>query len=837
MHRTALSFGLALVAGAVSLAATCGPPPTNSFVNWETPTVHPLDLTPDGTRLLAANLPDNRVEVFDVSGSGAPVKLTSIPVGLDPVTVRARTNTEVWVVNQISDSVSIVDLTTSNVVATLFPGDEPADVVFAGNPQRAFVSVAQENKVLVYDPAQLTAPAIVVPIQGNQPRALTTDGTRVYAAIFESGNRSTMIPLPSVSDPTGPAGGVNPPPNTPSGFSPPLAAGLPPAPPSVLIVQKDPASRWRDSAGRDWSSFVHWDLVDHDVAILQANSPATVSYATGLMNLDMALATTPNGRVAVVGTEAMNQTRFEPNLRSSFTRVKLATFDGASGGSASVVDLNPHLDYSVQSVPQGTRNQSVSDPRAVVWSSTQDRGYVAGRGSNNVIQIDSTGARVNRVNVGVGPAGLALDEAHGRLYVLNRFSASVSVVSTATFLQTTFVSFYDPTPAAIKTGRPLLYDTHTGSGLGQASCQSCHADARFDALAWDLGNPAGSVKTLDQPCVTDGGGSCQDWHPVKGPMVTQTLVGIIGTEPLHWRGDREDLSTFAQTFVSLQAADAAPSTTSMQQLEDFLATVQFPPNPYRNLDNSLSSDPLADGGVPVRGEDIFLNKIRFVGLFACGHCHVPPLGTNHQLVPVVFDQPSTGFKVQHLQSVYKKYGFSLDGQATRGFGLIHDGSLPSVPVGLDQPGFNFPPGPDGLQERLDVESYVLSFSSETHAAIGQEVTLNASNKNDPAVLARLNQLVALVEGAPTQIGLVMKGRIEGTQRGGYYLGNGTFQTDVASETIALQPLIDLVDTGSEITATVVPYVSRIRIGVDRDEDGKFDQDEIRAGTDPANPAS
>ena len=90
MHRTALSFGLALVAGAVSLAATCGPPPTNSFVNWETPTVHPLDLTPDGTRLLAANLPDNRVEVFDVSGSGAPVKLTSIPVGLDPVTVRAH---------------------------------------------------------------------------------------------------------------------------------------------------------------------------------------------------------------------------------------------------------------------------------------------------------------------------------------------------------------------------------------------------------------------------------------------------------------------------------------------------------------------------------------------------------------------------------------------------------------------------------------------------------------------------------------------------------------------------------------------------------------------------
>ena len=67
----------------------------------------------------------------------------SIPVGLDPVTVRARSNTEAWVVNGISDTISIVDLMSMNVVATLYPGNEPADVVFAGKPNRAFVSVSQ----------------------------------------------------------------------------------------------------------------------------------------------------------------------------------------------------------------------------------------------------------------------------------------------------------------------------------------------------------------------------------------------------------------------------------------------------------------------------------------------------------------------------------------------------------------------------------------------------------------------------------------------------------------------------------------------------------------------
>ena len=40
-------------------------------------------------------------------------------LGLDPVSARPRTATEVWVVNRISDTISIVDLSTMNVVKTL----------------------------------------------------------------------------------------------------------------------------------------------------------------------------------------------------------------------------------------------------------------------------------------------------------------------------------------------------------------------------------------------------------------------------------------------------------------------------------------------------------------------------------------------------------------------------------------------------------------------------------------------------------------------------------------------------------------------------------------------
>src|SRR5437868_12665297 len=109
-----------------------------SFYNWETPQVHPVEMTPDGTKLLVTNTADDRLEVFTLGGA-LPVHAASIPVGLEPVSVRARTNTEAWVVNRVSDTVGIVDLGTRNVVATLAAGDEPGDVLSAGSPQRAFV--------------------------------------------------------------------------------------------------------------------------------------------------------------------------------------------------------------------------------------------------------------------------------------------------------------------------------------------------------------------------------------------------------------------------------------------------------------------------------------------------------------------------------------------------------------------------------------------------------------------------------------------------------------------------------------------------------------------------
>jgi DNA-binding beta-propeller fold protein YncE len=120
-------------------------------------------------------------------------------------------------------------------------------------------------------------------------------------------------------------------------------------------------------------------------------------------------------------------------VRGTFLRVNLALVEPITL-ARTILDLNPHLDYSTSSVPQSVRDLSLGDPRGVAWNSAGTRGYVTGMGSRNLVVIDANGQRTGPgpVEMGEGPCGLALDELRQRLYVLNRFSASLSVLDTTT---------------------------------------------------------------------------------------------------------------------------------------------------------------------------------------------------------------------------------------------------------------------------------------------------------------------------------------------------------------------------------------------------------------------
>ncbi|MFN7020083.1 MAG: hypothetical protein ACK4WH_01985 [Phycisphaerales bacterium] len=902
------------------------------FINWETPHVSPVCTTPDGNSLLVVNTADNRLEIFSIL-SGMPVKVGSVPVGLDPVSVKTRTNTEAWVVNHISDSVSVVDLSSMNVRATLTTPNEPCDVGFANGAagELAFVSCAQANTVAVYQTGNLSAAPTLIPILGERPRsiAVSPDRSRVYVAIFESGNRSTIIgggggsniafPPNAASRPEGPYGGVNPPPNSGATFDPPIAPqnrAPNPNPPAVgLIVKKNAAGRWMDDNSGDWTNLVSgpqaalsgrpvgWDLYDHDVAII---NPSTlgVTYATGLMNICMSLAVNPaTGRVTVVGTDATNHVRFEPNVNGRFLRVLFASTDSAGGNSA-LADLNPPLDYLTHTLPQTTRDRSIGDPRGIAWNSAGTVGYVSGMGSNNVVIVDGAGGRdgpIDRIDVGQGPTGLALDEPRNRLYVLNKFDGSISVIDTTARSVVSTVPLFDPTPANIKVGRKHLYNTHKNSGLGHIACASCHVDSRFDRLAWDLGDPSSSpipvstaTRNLGQNLIGLAPGSANPafapYHPMKGPMTTQTLQDIIGKEPHHWRGDRLGLEEFNPAFIGLQGDDANLTPAEMQEFEDFLSTITFPPNPYRNFDNTLPTNlplpghfatgrhtspagtPLPNGNAAAGLAAYRSTSMRLdSNAFACVTCHTLPTGAGtdmrmtgvttppyvpipvgpngeHHLSLVSVDGVSNiTMKTPQLRNLHEKRGFNLlQTRNTAGFGVLHDGSVDSIERFVNEPVFTV----NSDQMTANLVAFLLAFSGsdlpagsvnnpleppgppsrDSHAAVGVQTTAGAS-----ADSARINQMVA--QANLNKVGVVAKGLVGGVQRGYAYLGSGIWQSDRISETLSTSALIALAAPGSEITFTVVPLGSQVRVGIDRDQDGYYDRDEVLVCSDPANPAS
>jgi len=198
------------------------PGPTSAnFVAFESGQVRPLAWSADGSRLFVTNTPANRLDIFRINEDNFSLE-ASVSVGLEPVAVAVRSNTQVWVVNHLSDSVSIVNVGNSpRVVQTLLVGDEPRDIVFAGaQGERAFITAAYRGQnhptfelddlitpglgradVWVYDANALDnsdlngAPLTIINLFADSLRALaaSADGTRVYAAAFMSGNQTTTL--------------------------------------------------------------------------------------------------------------------------------------------------------------------------------------------------------------------------------------------------------------------------------------------------------------------------------------------------------------------------------------------------------------------------------------------------------------------------------------------------------------------------------------------------------------------------------------------------------------------------------------------------------------------
>jgi len=212
--------------------AASGPAQPMRYTLFEAGPVRPVAVLAGGL-VAVTNVPDDRIELFRPRDAGV-AHCGSVGVGMRPVAVSV-VGDQLWVVNHLSDSVSIVDVDelrcTGQVVRTLLVGDEPRDVVAArgrDGQRYAFVTAAHRGQnvrddaghprdpeltrpgigradVFVYRADHLGAlgaeqPVEILTLFTDSPRALAVGNDKVYAAGFLSGNQTSLVRYQIVVD-------------------------------------------------------------------------------------------------------------------------------------------------------------------------------------------------------------------------------------------------------------------------------------------------------------------------------------------------------------------------------------------------------------------------------------------------------------------------------------------------------------------------------------------------------------------------------------------------------------------------------------------------------------
>jgi len=871
-----------MLAPAVAAAQAPG-----SYVNFESHQHRPVVISPSGDRLFVTNTPDNRIEIFDIS-SGAPQPTGAVQVGLEPVAIAARNDDEIWVVNHLSDSVSIVDVSKqpARIVRTLHVGDEPRDIVFASG--KAFITAAHRGQNSPYtdsdNPGELTTPGIgradvwvfdakrpgkafggepltVLASFGDSPGplAVSPDGKTVYAGVFKSGNQTTIIgrvlvcPGGESAEPCEPLPGGE---QAPGGLPAPNAsADGEPMPEAGLIVRWD-GEGWKDELDRDWSSMVKLDLPDYDVFAIDASrkKPEEVASFATVGTILYSIAVHPkDGRLFVANTEARNEVRFEgaraegndvTTVQGHLHESRFTVIEPGSGAKQ-FHHLNPHIDYGEFPVREIVRRKSLSMPVGAAFSADGETMYVAAKGSDKVAVLNTaelSGGRFQpsesqHIAVPGGPAGLALDARRNRLYVLSRFNNSLSVIDASAGKTLTSLQLFNPEPESVTAGRPFFFNAFETAGNGESSCASCHVAGDKDELSWDLGDPFGPM--LDNPGRVIGPlkGDPQ-FHPMKGPMLTQTMRGIKNHGPLHWRGDRtagndpggNPLDTngamhkFNGAFVTLMGREQTLTRDEMQQLSDYSLRIVPPPNPIRALDNSYTPKQL-------QGKMVFERGRTVPGGATCSTCHLLNprrgwYGTRGDITHIIGGRLT---KIPHHRNTYERVGMfgrapsatlTRDGEhmgpQIRGYGFTHDGGADTTIRFMLYPAFRFRNGDD---DRRAVEQYLFAFDANLKPIVGQQVTLDGK---DTAAKTRLDLFIQ--RGRARDADIVARAVVDGRARGYLMQFEGNFISDrSAEEPVSVEQLLQ--QASGPVTFTAVPVGSGMRIALDRDDDGVRDQDD------------
>jgi YVTN family beta-propeller protein len=556
------------------------------------------------------------------SSSGEPDAPESKP-GPDrsPVAlVLSLDGTRLLTANQTAGTVSLVDTVSGKVLAEVPTGDKPAGVALSKDGTRAAVTHWYGYDLAVLDVGTDSMKVAGRVEVGPEPRgvAIGADGASAYVAVGVSNevvrvdlDRKIVTGRLTVGrEPRGVA-------LTPDG--------------SRLLVSNARSSTLSMIALGPWQVERTIPIQAKSANLRQvAISPdGATGYVASMRNPGFA---TTSGNIDQGWVLGQCLTRVSLDDPSTFATLTLDTRRRAAADAHGVA-VSPDGTFLAVSCG-GTHEVMIfrTDKRPLPFREDGSRDLIPA-------ELLRNDGRYRRVATGGRPTELAFAPDGRTLFAANYFANAVQVIDAATGELTRTIALGGPEEVSIvRRGEMLFHDA--GRSFNQwYSCNSCHSDGHTNGIDFDTLN--------------DGRQDLSSAHR-RSRKKAPTMRRVTLTAPWTWHGWQTRLDDAMVESFTKSMQGKRPSADDVKSLVAFLGTLEYPRNPYREKDGSLS--PAAKSG-----EAVFKSAKA-----ACNTCHGGPELTDGKVHIAGLeerDDAYRGYNPPSLKGVYDKDPYMHDGRA------------------------------------------------------------------------------------------------------------------------------------------------------------------------------
>ncbi|MDB5349618.1 MAG: family beta-propeller repeat protein [Planctomycetota bacterium] len=568
------------------------------------------------------------------SGAGdPPTEKNPSPIAL----ALAADGSRLLVANQGTGTVALVDPAAGKVVAEVATGDRPAGVAIDNSGKRAVVTHWFGYDVAILEIANDAIKVVGRVEVGPEPRgvAISPDGTTAFVAVGAS-NEVVRLDLDARK------------------VSGRLTVGREPR--GVAITPDGARLVVGNARGKSVSvvSVGSW-AVEREVPIegdnlrqVAVSADGKTGYVVNMRNRGFA---TTRNNIDIGWVLGQRLTKVSLDGSAGYATLSLDP-EGKAAGDVHGIAISQ--DGKTLAVSSGGTHEVLlfrEDATPLPWRANGSRDLIA----PELLRNDG---RFRRVPLGGRPTELAYAPDGKTLYIANYLGDSVQVVDTESATLTKTIALGGPSePSLARKGEALFHDA-TRSFNQWYSCNTCHSDGHTNGLDFDTMN--------------DGWQDFSLTHKRSRKKVP-TLRGVAKTGPWTWHGWQTSLSDAVVESFTKSMQGPRPTSEDVTAVVAFLETLEFPRNPHRERDGSLSASAR-------RGEAVFRSPKA-----ACSSCHGGAEFTDGKIHQVGLEDRGdvySGYNPPSLKGIYDKDPYLHDGRARTLRDALTKGHVPEEVTGL-----------------------------------------------------------------------------------------------------------------------------------------------------------